>query len=259
MPYAADMYYYAYHPEDTERLPVVLIHGAGGNHLHWPVQARRLSGYRVYALDLPGHGKSKGHGLHQVSAYTERVLAWMKAINLSKAVLVGHSMGGAISLSMALESPQRVLGLGLVGAGGHYPVNAEFLENTAHEATYQSAVEFLASWAFNLGADSELVKTVQRQMLETRPSVLHGDFMACEAFDVREHLVTIKHPTQVICGSVDKLMPVKHSQYLANQIPSAELTLIPNTGHMVMVEDPQAFTAALEKFLGELHDKKRIP
>lgn len=249
MPYADDIYYYAYHAEDEDRLPVVLIHGAGGSYLHWPIQARRLSGYRVYALDLPGHGKSKGHGLHRVSEYTERVLAWMNDVNLPQAVLVGHSMGGAITLDMAIRHPQRILGLGLVGAGGHYPVNADFLENTAHESTYQSAVDFLASWAFNPEADSDLVKAAQKQMLATRPSVLHGDFKACDAFDVREHLEKIPHPTGVICGSVDKLMPVRHSQYLADKIPAAELELIPDTGHMVMIEDPPAFAAALLKFL----------
>lgn len=249
MPYAAEIYYYAYHPEDTERLPIILIHGAGGNHLHWPIQARRLSGYRIYTLDLPGHGKSKGHGLHRVSAYTEQILAWMDEVNLPKAVFVGHSMGGAIALNIEIEFPNRVQGLGLVGAGAHYPVNADFLENTAHESTYQSAVEFLASWGFNRGADSELVKTALQQMLKTRPSVLHGDFVACNTFDVREHLEKIKHPTQIICGSADKLMPVKHSHYLADKIPSSELEIIPDAGHMVMIEKPAAFVTALTKLL----------
>ncbi len=249
MPYAADIYYYAYHPEDAERLPIVLIHGAGGNHLHWPIQVRRLSGYRVYALDLPGHGKSKGHGLHRVSDYTEQVLAWMDEVNLPKAALAGHSMGGAIALNLGIQYPERVLGSVLVGAGAHYPVNATFLENTAHETTFQSTVEFLASWAFNLGANSELVKAAQKQMLEIRPSVLHGDFVACDAFDARECLTEIEHPTRVICGSVDRLMPVKHSQYLANQIPSAELEIIPEAGHMVMIEKPEQFAAVLAEFL----------
>ena len=249
MPYAADLYYYAYHPEDAERPPIILIHGAGGEHLHWPIQARRLSGYRVYAMDLPGHGKSEGHGLHQVSGYAEQVLRWMDEVGLHKAVLVGHSMGGAISLYMGLQYPERVRGLSLVGTGANLPVNADFLENTAHETTFQSAVEFLASWAFSPSADPKLAEAAQQQMFGTRPTVLHGDFMACDAFDVRERLGEIEHPTQVICGSDDKLMPVRFSQYLADHIPSAELDLIPEAGHMVMLEKPVLFASALEKFL----------
>ena len=252
MPYNADIYYYAYHAEDTERIPLVLIHGAGGNHLHWPVQIRRLPEYRVYALDLPGHGKSTGHGLHQISDYADRVLAWMNELDLHKVVVVGHSMGGGIALTMALQHPERIRGLGLVGTGAHLPVNASFLENTAHETTFQSAVELLASWAFNLNANPQLVQTVQKQMLETRPTILHGDFRACDTFDVRERLGEITCPTQVICGSKDKLMPVRHSQYMASQIQSAELAVIPDAGHMVMVENPERVAAVLEEFLARV-------
>ena len=63
MPVAADLYYHIYEgSEEGRRPPVVLIHGAGGTHLHWPSEVRRLPGYRVLALDLPGHGKSGGAG-----------------------------------------------------------------------------------------------------------------------------------------------------------------------------------------------------
>jgi len=249
VPYAADLYYCAYHPKDTKRLPIVLIHGAGGDHHHWPVQVRRLPGYRIYALDLPGHGKSTGHGIHQISDYAERVFEWMDEISLHKAVLVGHSMGGAISLQMGIQYPERVLGLGLAGTGAKLPVNASFLENTAHETTFQSAVEFLVSWAFSPSTNPKLVKAVQQQMLKTRPTVMHGDFVACDSFDERERLGEIEYPTQVICGSDDKLMPVKYSQFLADHIPSAKLDLIPETGHMVMLEKPERFATALKKLL----------
>ncbi len=252
MPYNADIYYYAYHNEDTERIPVVLIHGAGGNHLHWPIQIRRLPEYKVYALDLPGHGKSKGHGWQQISYYSEQVIAWMDEVGLHKAVLVGHSMGGAIALDMALQYPQRIRGLALVGTGANLPVNDTFLENTSHETTFQSVVEMLTSWGFNLGADPQLVQTARKQMLETRPTILHGDFAACADFDVRDRLEEITCPTQVICGSEDKLTPIRHSQYLADHIVSAELAVIPDAGHMVMLEKPEHVAATLEEFLTKI-------
>jgi len=176
----------------------------------------------------------------------------MDEVGLHKAVLVGHSMGGAISLYMGLQYPERVRALSLVGTGANLPVNADFLENTAHETTFQSAVEFLTSWAFSPSADPKLAEAAQQQMLGTRPTVLHGDFVACAAFDARERLGEIECPTQVICGSDDKLMPVRFSQYLADHIPSAELDLIPEAGHMVMLEKPTLFAAALEKFLARI-------
>ncbi|MEA2008854.1 MAG: alpha/beta fold hydrolase, partial [Chloroflexota bacterium] len=244
MPHNADIYYYAYHAENTERIPIVLIHGAGGNHLNWPVQIRRLPERRVYALDLPGHGKSNGHGWQQIADYSGRILAWMDEVGLYKVVLVGHSMGGAIALNMALQYPERIRGLGLVGTGANLPVNDTFLENTSNETTFQSTVEMLSSWAFSLDADPQLVQATQKQMLETRPTTLHGDFAACAAFDVRERLDEITCPTQVICGNEDKLMPIRYSQYLADHIASAELAVIPGAGHMVMLEKPERVAAA---------------
>jgi pimeloyl-ACP methyl ester carboxylesterase len=84
MPIAGGLYYFAF-PGDNP--PVVLIHGAGGTHLHWPAEIRRLPGRYVLAVDLPGHGKSIGCGLQTISAYTEAVLHWLEAVGLSRAVL----------------------------------------------------------------------------------------------------------------------------------------------------------------------------
>ncbi|OQX60841.1 MAG: hypothetical protein B5M51_09735 [Anaerolinea sp. 4484_236] len=98
----------------------------------------------------------------------------------------------------------------------------------------------LTSWGFNLGTDPQLVQTARKQMLETRPTILHGD------------LEEITCPTQVICGSEDKLTPIRHSQYLADHIVSAELAVIPDAGHMVMLEKPEHVAATLEEFLTKI-------
>ena len=87
MPIAADLYYHAY--QEGEKLPVVLIHGAGGTHLFWPSEIRRLLGFRVFALDLPGHGKSSGRGLQSIAAYATSVLDWMAALTCTGLYLWG--------------------------------------------------------------------------------------------------------------------------------------------------------------------------
>lgn len=252
MPYAADLYYYAYHPEDRQRLPVVLIHGAGGDHLHWPVEIRRLPDYRVYAVDLPGHGKSGGHGLQRVEDHSGRVMEWMDEFELSRAVLVGHSMGGAIALTSALRHPDRVLGLGLVGSGARLPVNPDLVENTAHESTFPGAVKMIIKWAFYPETEKSIIQAAEKAMRKTRPTVLHGDFQACDAYTVEEHLPGIRTPVQVLCGREDKMTPLRLSQYLADHIPGAELAVIPEAGHMVMLEKAGAVKEILEAFLVEI-------
>ena len=123
MPYQTDLYYQAYQADDLGRKPLVLIHGAGGDHLSWPSQIRRLSGYRVYAPDLPGHGKSGGHGLQRVESYGEVVLNWIQALELPKIVLGGHSMGGAIALWLTVNHPDLIHGLVLMSTGATLPVD----------------------------------------------------------------------------------------------------------------------------------------
>jgi len=130
MPVAANLYYYTASDNEIGKRPVVIIHGAGGTHLYWPPEIRRLSGYRVYALDLPGHGKSDAsRGRQTIADYAGCVLEWLDAIGLNRAVFVGHSMGSAIALTLAIHHPQQVLGLGLVGAGARLRVHPDILEN----------------------------------------------------------------------------------------------------------------------------------
>src|SRR5512143_1017737 len=101
MPIAAGLYYFAHGADALTRPPIILIHGAGGNHLYWPPELRRLPNERVIAVDLPGHGKSQGVGHHTIEGYADGILAFMKALKLASAVLVGHSMGGGVALQAA--------------------------------------------------------------------------------------------------------------------------------------------------------------
>ncbi len=96
--------------------PLVLIHGAGGTRLHWPPSLRRLPGAEVYALDLPGHGEAPGSGQSTISGYRRAVVDWMQALDLPPAVVIGHSMGGALALALALDAPPRVAGIVLFRA-----------------------------------------------------------------------------------------------------------------------------------------------
>jgi pimeloyl-ACP methyl ester carboxylesterase len=250
MPIAADIYYHAYEGgEEGERPPVVLIHGAGGTHLYWPSELRRLPGYRVFALDLPGHGKSGGRGQQSITSYAHSVLDWMQAAGLHSAVFVGHSMGSAIVICLAFEHSQHVLGLGLFGAGARLSVNPMLLESSASPTTFHNVVDTVVEWSFGPQAPPQLTELAARRMAETRPTVLHGDFLACDAFDESEHISEISKPALVITGAEDKMTPVRNAQFLAGAIPNAQLDIVPDAGHMVMLEQPQTVANALLSFL----------
>jgi pimeloyl-ACP methyl ester carboxylesterase len=203
---------------------------------------------KVYALDLPGHGKSGGLGEQTISGYAKAVVDWLIGIGKSKAFFVGHSMGGAIAQTLALDHSEHVAGIGLVGTGSKLPVNEDLMAKLALPASFEGAVELIVKWSFGKEADEKLKAQGKEKMLETRPSVLLGDFQACSSFDVRERLAEIKAPACVVCGEEDKMTPLRFSETLAEKIKGAELTTVPEAGHMVMLERPEAVAKAVEVF-----------
>lgn len=254
MPTAGDVYYYASKQGVAAKPAVVLIHGAGGDHLHWPHNLRRLGKFRVYAPDLPGHGKSAGIGEQTVQGYADALIHWLDAIGVARAIFVGHSMGGAIAQTIALEYPEYVLGLGLVATGSQLGVNPDLMEKLSTPASAPAAIDLIVKWSYSKNADKKLLEQVHKGYLNTRPAVVYGDFKACSLFDASARLGEIDAPTCVICGTEDKMTPIALSECLAERIPHAALTLIPGAGHMAILERPDAVVKALWDFLGQFRD-----
>lgn len=230
-------------------MPVVLLHGAGGSHLSWPSEIRRIPGYRVFALDLPGHGKSGGRGFQSISRIAEAVLEWLEAVGIHSAVFAGHSMGGAIAQTLALDHAEHVLGLALISSAARLSVNPVLLDETAHETTYLNALGKIIAWSFSPQAPENLKALVVKRLEQTRPSVLHSDFLACDAYDETSRITQITHPTLVICGAEDRMTPVRNSYFLADSLPNAQLTIVDGAGHLVMIERPAEVASALARFL----------
>jgi pimeloyl-ACP methyl ester carboxylesterase len=252
MPVANGLYYFTNQNGGVDMPPLVLIHGAGGTHLYWPPQIRRFPGYRMFALDLPGHGKSKGdRGCQSIGEYAQHIFHWLEAVGLHRAIFVGHSMGSGIALNLGLDYPEQVLGLVLIGGGVQLPVNAALLEEASNSTTYSRAVEKVVKWSFGPDTPENLIALASRTMKETRQSVFYGDLQACEGFNVEERVAQVHCPTLVICGELDKMTPVRANQHLANQIPDAHLELVANAGHMVMLEQPDKVADLLRNFVSQ--------
>jgi len=230
--------------------PLLLIHGAGGNLMHWPGELRRLPGHTVYALDLPGHGHSGGSGRAEIGAYVEVVRGFAEVLGLPPFVLVGHSMGGGIALEFALRYPNRLAGLVLVGTGARLRVAPQII--TGILSDFRGTTELLATWTHGDHADPNTLRLYLRRLREIDPQVIHDDFVACDTFDCMADLVRITAPTLVICGEADRMTPVKFSRYLAEQIPGAQLVVVPGAGHMVALEQPTVVAEAVGRFVRQV-------
>lgn len=251
MPYvtvAGERIFYAQQTGDEAgKDNLLFVHGTGENHRFWAHQLKALKEADSYALDLPGHGRSEGRGFKTIAAYCDFLPSLLKALALEKAILVGHSMGGAIALDFALRHPTRTEGLILVGTGARLRVAPAILSGIL--ADFDAAMDLICEWAYGPSAPEGLMRQGRRQMRQTPREVLHGDFVACDAFDVMADLERIGCPTLVICGTQDKLTPPKYSAYLRDHIPGAELVLVEGTGHMIMLERPEKVSRAIKGFI----------
>ena len=250
MPVAAGLYYFVHQPDAVGRPPVVLIHGAGGDHLYWPSQVRRLQDERVFAVDLPGHGNSAGVGSHSIEDYGAQIIEFVRALKLSRVILVGHSMGGAVALQSAIKYPRRVLGLGIIGSGARLPVNPTLLYNASKPETAAETVHLVTELSFAAEIDSRLKDVAAQRLAQTRSSVLYGDFLACDAFNASaEQLARISIPTLLVFGAADRMTPVTDGEALRAQIRGARLEVVPKAGHMVMLEQPHRIAQLLGEFV----------
>ncbi|HXF69175.1 MAG TPA: alpha/beta hydrolase [Thermoflexus sp.] len=245
-----EVLYYAVHADPGARRSLILIHGAGESHLVWPRALRNLRGAIVYALDLPGHGRSRGRGRSSIAEYAEVIVRWMEAVGIPEAVWVGHSMGGAIAQWAALHHPERVAGLVLIATGARLRVSPQILEGL--RSNFPQTVDLITEWSWGTAPPAQLVEEGRRMLLAMDPTVVEGDYRACDAFDVMGQLEAIRVPTLVIGGTADRMTPMKYAEYLAAHIPGAQLVRIEGAGHMVMLEQPEAVAEAVRSFLDRL-------
>lgn len=229
---------------------LLFIHGAGGGADLWRFQTAHFA--NSVAVDLPGH--PKGHGFHSVEDYAGWVRGYVYARELAPVILVGHSMGGAISQWLAINHPEMLQGLVLVSTGARLRVAPQIFQ--VLEGDYDKAVDFMLGNSFGPEASPDLLEEVKRLRLRVPRETVQGDFQACDRFDVMDRLGDIAAPTLIICGSADKMTPIKYCQYLLSRIAGSRLEEIPGAGHNVMLEKPIEFNNALEGFLKDLEKTK---
>ncbi len=229
--------------------PVVLVHGAGASSDDWPAELRALPGRRVLAVDLPGHGAAPGPPGTSIAERAAAVEALLDAEGIARAVIAGHSMGGAVALSLALERPGRVAALVLVATGARLRVAPEALALSATPEGLALAARAMADRSFGPGARDAVREARAREIAATAPGLLHSDLSACDAFDVMPRLGELRVPALVVCGTEDRLTPPKYAAFLAERLAGARLVLVPGAGHLVMVEEPRAVASAVAEFL----------
>ncbi len=226
---------------------LLMLHGAGGRGEVFQPQLSGLAGdMNLAALDLPGHGATPGPGCDTIEGYVDWLESFLAAGPV-RPVLLGHSMGGAVAMGLALKRPELIRGLILVGTGARLKVMPAILEGILKD--FEGTVKMIVPFAYGPEADPQMIAQGIEKMSDNEPEVLLGDFTACNGFDVMDDVGAIRQPTLVLVGAEDKMSPLKYSEHLAGAIPGAELKVIPGAGHMVYLEDHKAANAAIADFM----------
>ena len=237
------------HSEVTGTGPVVLLtHGfAATSHMFATTVAALAPDHTAIVWDMPGHGRSEAPddaSRYSVRGFLDAMLGLLDAAGAEQAVLLGHSLGGFLSLELALAHPERVRGLVLVDTGPGYRNDAG--RNGWNEMATDYAVDLETKGLEGLPGGAEL----SRRLHASAAGLAHTARQVLTQRDahVIDALGSITAPTLVVVGAKDAPF-VKGSHYMADKIPAAELVVIDGCGHAPPITHPEPFNAALRSFL----------
>ena len=240
------------------RPTVIFIHGAGLDHTVWTLFNRYYArnGYNSIAVDLPGHGRSAGEPPSSIEECANWLLEFIHALGIEQAALVGHSMGSLVALEAAYRAQATVSRLVLLGAAVPMPV-AEPLLNAAR-ANDHSAVDMIMlyshAYASQLGgnpvAGINILNSNMRLLERGLGSVLYADLKACHEYGNGIAAAgNLGIPADLVLGAEDRMTPPSQAAGLIEALAQAHVEILPECGHMMLSEQPEAVHRSLARIL----------
>lgn len=255
--------------EDREDgLTLVLVHGAGGRLADWPVAWRsnadmtRLVGltpkshdggldkFPVYAVDLPGHGQSGGTSLDTVDAYATEIAAFLDALDLNNVFLIGHSMGAAIALTLAVQGNPRLASIALIGGSSKLVVSPAILDGLQND--FEATVDNIIRYSWHKKTTDFFKQKGRQRMLEAGSEVVYNDYLACSRFDLSEKTVDLDLPVILIVSTGDRMVPPEASAPLAASLKNCRHVVLEDCGHFQHMEQVSRVANELTDFLNDL-------
>lgn len=237
--------------------PLLLLHGLGSSLRDWFAQAKHFSGaYRVIRIDMRGHGRSKKpDGGYSIPQMASDAAALLDHLDLEAAHVVGLSLGGMVTLQMALDHPERVRTATAVNCDVDYRLDS-LLDWAIYLTRYlvvrllgpRVMARLLAPILLPDPEHEDLRKTFIRRYSENDREVLLACINAIAGWSIQERLSEIKRPVLIVASENDYSEVAVKKKYAA-KIPGARLVVIPGAHHAVPVEQSERFNAEFEHFL----------
>ncbi|MFT4082064.1 MAG: alpha/beta hydrolase [Nocardioides sp.] len=247
MPYLDVRGVRSYHETSGEGPPVVLLHGGYCSlEVLRPLSESLATGYRVYAAERPGHGRTPDReGGYSFAESVGDTLAYLDVLGLEDAHLVGYSDGGVIGLLLARDHPERVCSLVAIG------VNVDpsgFVSDDLHErAMPAEPMNVIIEQYDALSPDGPEHATVVTEKLHAMYAV-EPDLPA-------ESLGAIDVPTLIMAAQHD-MVALEHTALIVSSIPGAQLCIVPGASHLLVLERPRLAGQVVREFLDGLGDRR---
>ncbi len=237
--------------------PIILLHGYSDS---WFSFSRLLpllpASYHAYALDQHGHGDSDrpAHG-YTMADFAADVVAFMDALGLPSATVVGHSMGALVAQELALAAPQRVARLILLGGGSHIRAPEVFelqraIDSFEDPVPIEFVQEFQASTIYH-PVPTAFLEQVVAESMKLPARVWHSALAGCLDVDYTARLKQIQMPALLLRGEQDALF-LAGQDALAAGLPNATVQLYRETGHALHWERPEQVAHDIEEFIWQL-------
>lgn len=239
-----------HYEEHGKGLPVVLIHGYPLDHTIWkPVVNLLKTHARLIVPDLRGFGASPSpDGDWTIRNMADDILQLLDQLEIERAVLVGHSMGGYIALNFAHAYPARTAGLGLIStqAASDSPEKRQNRYKQIEEVKRRGIKSVSEAIPGKLTPRAPLAEALKLLMSKVNPATISQALKAmAERSDASEWLTNMDIPAVVIHGTADSLLPLENAQTMAQILPRGWLVEVPEAGHMPMLEAPEMVANAL--------------
>ena len=244
--------------------PVLMIMGFGGDHQAWAFQVPALSErHRVITFDNRGVGQSSvPDEPYSTRAMADDAVSVLDAAGVEQAHVYGFSLGGMVAQQLALRHADRVrsLVLGATHAGGPRAVrpSADVIAFFRRRASMEAKDAARASVPFNYGPrcrrehKDRIAEDIQRRLAHPFPEhAYRAQMVAAALHNCHRPLKRVEAPTLVVHGREDRMVPVGNAEILAERIPSAELRILEDAGHLYSTEQPDVDEEIARFFLGE--------
>jgi 3-oxoadipate enol-lactonase len=242
-----------YYEMQGEGEPIIFSHGWMCDCSIWNSQIEFFSKkyYKEIAYDQRGHGKSdKPQTDYSIETLSNDLYSLAQELNLEKVTLVGHSMGGMTALTFALNHPNKVSKLVLVGTSARMTLSGYIqLWIMLHIFSYESFVRGMIDFQYYQPSEQVKKKELERTMKTPKFAAYECFTEFMRNYDIRDRVYKIEVPTLIIVGEKDKATPVEMSQYLNREIKGSKLQIIPDSRHMVMVDKPNELNGIIEEFI----------